>query len=648
MKRIDLSGLRTLVMLLVLAACSTEHEEERIYFEISQSISNGFQSTDGKPQDSSISFNTGDIIGVFLTEQGSQLSTDSYLYNQACIFDGNQWSLGKRFSFPAENKGQKMRMVAYYPFMQPLVNAVLPFEVATLQNNANKQKESDLLFAEQEYIISEAAVDIHFSHLMSQVTFQVDYANGISDVCSNIYLKACNQCSLNLENGAVSTHGTVTSIEALKLKEETSDNSSRRFSLLIPPQHLSDEQAIELKINESPFFIKLDQTFDSGVHYIMHLTVLGDRQVTLNGVSVASWESVNVTQGSLYSPETYSTGDVIVYQKMREKHPVTLVVTGDGFTTNELAPNGLFESSAREALNCLFSVEPYKSYREYFNVYILPTVSEETGAGNTDTGKMRNTYFKTSWGNNYSDMQVKDYNEIFDFVSSTCPDIIENKTSIDKVPVFLLVNDSRYGGICWIWNNGLSYAIIPLTEGNLQWSGNSSIGISTGDWKNVFVHEGGGHGFGKLLDEYHYNDSPNYTAESIESQAWEVPLGLNLTTDFNNTKGSVYWKHLLNDSRYPRTGFFEGGMGYKSGIWHSEITSCMDDNRLYFNTISRQLIVERIKTIAGEPFVLEEFFAKDINYDPLRDFNSFKTSDQYGIREKARQVPRTPHTHLMK
>ena len=34
MKRIDLSGLRTLVMLLVLAACSTEHEEERIYFEI--------------------------------------------------------------------------------------------------------------------------------------------------------------------------------------------------------------------------------------------------------------------------------------------------------------------------------------------------------------------------------------------------------------------------------------------------------------------------------------------------------------------------------------------------------------------------------------------------------------------------------------
>lgn len=648
MKRIDLSSIYTLVMLFVLVACSAEHEEERIYFEISQSISNGFQSTDGKPQDSSISFNAGDIIGVFLTEQDSQLSTDSYLYNQACIFDGNQWSLGKRFSFPAENKGQKMRMVAYYPFIQPLENANLPFEVAIQQNKADKQKECDFLFAEQEYTISGAAVDIHFSHLMSQVTFQVDYANEISDVCSNIYLKAYNQCSVNLENGAVSTRGAATSIEAMKLQEQTSDKGSKQFTLLIPPQHISDEQAIELKVSDTPFFIKLDQSFDSGVHYIIHLTVLGDSQVAFNGISIASWESVNVTQGTLYSPKTYSTGDVIVYQKMRENHPVTLVVTGDGFTTNELAPNGLFEISARNALDCLFSVEPYKSYREYFNVYILPTVSEETGAGNTDTGKMRDTFFKTSWGNNYSDMQVKDYNEVFNFVSTTCPDIIENKTTIEKVPVFLLVNDSRYGGICWIWNNGLSYAIIPLTEGNLQWSADSSIGVSIGDWKNVFVHEGGGHGFGKLLDEYHYNDSPNYTAESIESQAWEVPLGLNLTTDFNNDKGNVYWKHLLNDSRYPRTGFFEGGMGYKSGLWHSEIISCMDDNRLYFNTISRQLIVERIKTIADESFSLEEFFAKDINFDPLRDFNSFRISGQYGKREKARRVPRTPHPRLIK
>lgn len=647
MKHIKRSIVYTLGMLFILTACSKEQDkEERIYFGINQSIANGFLSIDGNPEGANTSFNAGDIIGIFLADQGDQLSTSPHLYNQAGIFDGNQWKLSKQFSLSADNKGRKMRLVAYYPFTQPLENTLLAFEVATQQNSAVKQKESDFLFTEQEYFLSETLTDIHFSHLMAQITFQVDYASGVSDACSNIYLKACNQCSLNLENGTATAHGMVTSIEAMKRQEQASNGNSQRFTLLIPPQHISDEQAIELKLNGKPFSLKLDQSLASGLHYIVRLTVFGDRQVTFNGISIANWESVNVTQGTLHSPQTYSTGDVIVYQKARENHPVTLVVTGDGFTENDLTTNGLFENSARNALDCLFSVEPYKTYRDYFNVYILPTISAESGAGNTDTGSMRDTYFQTSWGKDYSDMQVQDHNEIFAFVSSTCPDIIEGKTTIDKVPVFLLVNDSRYGGICWIWENGKNYAIIPLTEGNLQWSPtDSNVGISIGDWKNTFVHEAGGHGFGRLLDEYQYDQS--YTSESIESHMWEVPLGLNLTTDSNNAKGSVYWRHLLNDPRYPRTGLFEGGRGYFKGIWRSEITSCMDDNRLYYNTISRQLIVERIKSIANETFSLEEFFAKDINFDPLQDVSSSKIASQYPIRENIKLVPRTPHPRLM-
>lgn len=649
MKYFKQSIIYTLGMLFILTACSKEHDEEekRIDFGISQIITDGFRSTDGNQEQSNTSFGAGDIIGIFLTEQGNQLSASSHLYNQACIFNDSQWKLSKPLSFSANDKGKEMRLIGYYPFTQPLEEPLLTFEVATQQNSADKQKGSDFLYTEQEYILSEAPTEIHFSHLMSQVSFQVDYANGISEVCSNIYLKAQNKCSLNLEIGNATPQGTVTSIEAMMQQKQTSDEKSQRFTLLIPPQHISDEQAIELKFNEKTFNLKLNQAFDSGIHYIVHLTVFGDKQVTLNGISIADWESINVTQGTLHSPQTYSTGDVIVYQKMRENHPVTLVVSGDGFTADELEQNGLFESSARSALDCLFSVEPYKTYREYFNVYILPTVSAETGAGNTTTGVMRDTYFKTSWGNDYSDMQVKDFNQVFTFVSSTCPDITEGKTTIDKVPIFLLVNDSRYGGICWLWDNGQCYAIIPLTEGNLQWNpSTSNIGISTGDWKNTFVHEGGGHGFGRLSDEYQYNQS--YTSESIEGHTWKVPLGMNLTTDFNNAKGSVYWKHLLNDPRYPRTGFFEGGEGCNSGIWRSEITSCMDDNRLYYNTISRQLIVERIKSIANETFSLEEFFAKDINFDPLRDAGTSKTVVRYPIKENAKIVPRNPHPHLMK
>jgi len=38
----------------------------------------------------------------------------------------------------------------------------------------------------------------------------------------------------------------------------------------------------------------------------------------------------------------------------------------------------------------------------------------------------------------------------------------------------------------------------------------------------------------------------------------------------------------------------------------------MHDNRLYFDSISRYLIVKRIMSIAGEEFTLEKFIAKDV------------------------------------
>ena len=45
----------------------------------------------------------------------------------------------------------------------------------------------------------------------------------------------------------------------------------------------------------------------------------------------------------------------------------------------------------------------------------------------------------------------------------------------------------------------------------------------------------------------------------------------------------------------------------------------MIDDRRYFNAYSRQLIVERIKTLARETFDYDEFLAKDVNYDEILD-----------------------------
>ena len=70
----------------------------------------------------------------------------------------------------------------------------------------------------------------------------------------------------------------------------------------------------------------------------------------------------------------------------------------------------------------------------------------------------------------------------------------------------------------------------------------------------------------------------------------------------------------------------------------------MDDNRKYFNAISRQIIVERIKEKANESFSFDDFCSKDVDYDELRDDKSRTVDNTYGIPE----FPRTPSPVLMK
>ena len=82
-----------------------------------------------------------------------------------------------------------------------------------------------------------------------------------------------------------------------------------------------------------------------------------------------------------------------------------MVILPDGFVNEELT---ILRSRAINAIETLFSIEPFKTYREYFSVYIIETPSEESGASITDgQGKIItrvNSYFETQWGeSSYSD-----------------------------------------------------------------------------------------------------------------------------------------------------------------------------------------------------------------------------------------------------
>ena len=338
--------------------------------------------------------------------------------------------------------------------------------------------------------------------------------------------------------------------------------------------------------------------------------------------------------------------------------PVTIAVIPDGYTADEMDD---YEMDAKAGINALFATEPYKTYRSFFNVYILKVASNESGANITDGNGNVTTpvdcYFGSKWGQgSYSDMNA-DESTVYGFVQDHCPDIKNGIHSISEVPILMIINDSRYGGIAHTYSNGKTYCMVPTTEGNLYWAypskqasgkkaaaGNATfvntpssvydeVGSNSGDWRNTLVHEFGGHSFARLRDEYWYE---NYVtgSSSISSHTWPVPFGLNVSASYSETpwdallkenhgeleSGEVRDDLVSLDPHYARIGVFQGADVSVFNRWRSERISCMIDNRFYFSAWQRYLIVQRILSLAGEsPCTLEEFLQNDVTTDPVRD-----------------------------
>lgn len=353
--------------------------------------------------------------------------------------------------------------------------------------------------------------------------------------------------------------------------------------------------------------------------------------------------------------------DPILYMSATEgSKPVTIAVIPEGFTAEQMP---LFESLAKSGVDALFETEPYKTYRNRFNVYLLRVASRESGASITDgNGNVKtvvSTYFDARWGeSSYGDMAANGP-RVYEFVGKHCPDILNGTHTIQEVPVLMIINDTRYGGICYSSSSGQGYGMIPYTSGGegLIWyypdvtpSTNdplptpvtdeilqanyhrttseelAAMGQSRGDWRNILVHEFGGHCFGRLGDEYWPDGRLGYVSGAVPNQDWPVPYSLNLASN----PASTPWASELLARRdelaamnplYGRIGAFQGGGNYLYGRWRSEMTSCMIDNRFYFSAWQRYLIVKRIFTLSGDQaaFSFDAWLAKDVPTDPVRD-----------------------------
>ena len=282
-----------------------------------------------------------------------------------------------------------------------------------------------------------------------------------------------------------------------------------------------------------------------------------------------------------------------------KKGGINIVLLGDGYDAKSIA-DGSYLRTMKQEMEYFFGLEPYTTYRGYFNVYTAFPLSTESGVGTLNT--IRYNRFNTTFTGGVS--LKADYDEIFAYALNA-PTV--TKDNLNQTLIIMVPNTTEYGGMTQMWTSGAAIAFCPLSTYSYPL-----------DTRGVIQHEAGGHGFGKLGDEYIYHnafiDNCHCTDGCDHGSAFNMykALGWYENLSFTGKMQSVPWSHLIFDPRYSDlVDIYEGGYMHSRGVFRSEQNSCMNNNIPYYSTISRESIVKRIKRYAGETYSFEDFVKND-------------------------------------
>ena len=294
----------------------------------------------------------------------------------------------------------------------------------------------------------------------------------------------------------------------------------------------------------------------------------------------------------------YGEDEIITLQEHKIGNGVNLVFLGDGYSALDIS-KGNYMTMIKEQVERFFDIEPYRTYRDYFNIYTGIAVSPESGVGTVNT--IRYTKFETTYTGGVG--LRCDYDAVFAYALNM-PTV--NKGNLNQTLIIITPNSTDYGGLCQMWGDGSAIAFCPLSD----------YGYPL-DSRGVIQHEAGGHGFGKLGDEYIYHnafiDFCDCTCcahvkefNSAKSLGWYENLSL------TGKMHEVPWAHFIFDDRYSDVvDIYEGGFMHARGVFRSEQNSCMNNDIPYYSAISREAIVKRIMEYAGESYSFEKFVAND-------------------------------------
>ena len=348
----------------------------------------------------------------------------------------------------------------------------------------------------------------------------------------------------------------------------------------------------------------------------------GEIVFKLDNKTTSNNEPVTVKMTAEQYDCDYADGDVIVNQTASQGAGVNIVFMGDCFDARDITM-GSYKAGIDKAIAYYFGIEPYKTYKPYFNIYTIFGMSPDSGMGSV------NTIRDAKFGSQYSLSGIApDTQATYEYAMKATT---VNESNLNQTLVVMVENTTDYGGICYMWEDGSAIAICPMSRDAYPF-----------DFRGIVQHEAGGHGFAKLADECIIHNAfiencglcPGLLAKFYAGKA----LGWYRNLSRNGDYKTVEWAHLFANPDYSNiVDMYEGGYFHSRGIFRSEATSCMNNNIPYYSAISRQEMVERIKRYAGEEFSLAEFYAKDVRDASNNDFvtRSLEVEDNATTRAAA-------------
>lgn len=402
--------------------------------------------------------------------------------------------------------------------------------------------------------------------------------------------------------------------------------------------------------------LRISVKSDEGKNYICEKTLRTDATLEggkLHKISGSEWKEVEIESiDGFDNPED----GIVVLQEATEGQGTDIVIMGDGFSKSHFGQNGNYDKVMRKAYADFFSVEPYASLKEYFNVYYINAVSEEdhdavplmNGAIQGDAKTVFGTKFKEGSTNiTGSDETVLAYAEQAIRVKGgkggdECTDENEVVFRANRALMIVMVNVECHAGTCdMVWTYGSDY-------GNAYSVAYTALHPSEEDRKWTMLHEAGGHGFGKLGDEYEeryftsfstglWNDLDNqhlwgvnrnissHWGEEERNAGWSFNGSSIPDTDITN----VYWTELLTgDYGYEDTeglGIYTGANTYNLFFCRPTPNSIMrhehSDDGHFYNVASRWAIWYRLMKLTGSTNAadfkssLDEFIEFDSSLD---------------------------------